>query len=405
MEGVAFFAGLLTGGVMVWLLAASRTWVRGVRADARIALLEAQVEREQRSTQQQKRSREEAQVAFKGLAADALRQNNQSFLDLAKALFEREQERSGGELERRQRSIEYLVEGMSDSLQGVDDQVREMEGTRREAYVGLHEQVRSLMESQARLEAETGKLAGALRTPRVKGRWGELQLRRVVELAGMNEHCDFTEQVSAPSGNGGRRVPDMIVRLPGERSVVVDAKAPLEALLNDKADVGSRKFGRTVRDHVRRLGAKSYWDRFEEAPEFVVLFLPGEHLFSRALEGDPELIEFGAKHRVILATPTTLIALLRAVGFGWRQEKVARSAKEVARLGRELHTRMLKMTSHLGTLGRGLGRSVADYNRLVGAIESRVIPAARRLEELGASSDEVVTEPERVDQAVREVRP
>jgi DNA recombination protein RmuC len=282
-----------------------------------------------------------------------------------------------------------------------------MEQTRAGAYSELREQVRSLGDAQNLLRTEASNLVRALRAPQVRGRWGEVQLKRVVELAGMAEHCDFTEQHSVDSEDGRLR-PDLVVRLPGGRTVVVDAKAPLSAYLEavEATDEVHRSallvdHARQVREHVMALSRKSYWEQLRPTPEFVVLFLPGESFFSAALEQDRDLIEAGAERRVILATPTTLISLLKAVSYGWKQETVAANAERVAELGRELHKRVSDLAGHVARLGKHLAGSVESYNAFVGSLESRVLPTARRFRELEAAGAEIVPEIGPVDSVTR----
>jgi DNA recombination protein RmuC len=337
--------------------------------------------------------------SMKALAADALARNNESFLTLASS-----------QLETRAQAVDNLVKPIAESLKQVDAKLGQLELTRQGAYSALTQQVSQLVETQKELRSETGNLVTALRSPQVRGRWGEMQLRRVVEMAGMLAHCDFVEQATVGSVDGGRLRPDVVVSLPGGKRVVVDAKAPLQAYLDalEAKDEDTRRarladHARQIRDHIAKLSAKSYWSQFDESPEFVVLFIPGETFFSAALEHDPSLIEEGVNQQVILATPTTLIALLRAVAYGWNQETVAESAREVSELGRQLYNRLATLTEHFSKVGRGLESAVRAYNDGVGSFERSVLPGARKLKDHGVSPSSELAELKEIELATRSI--
>jgi DNA recombination protein RmuC len=416
---VLILAGVMMGAAFAWIaarsknaalterkseleqeLAAVRFQVSQQQSDNAALLagksgVEATLESERRNTEDKLRlladASEELKTQFKALASSALESSNASFLQLAKGTLEKYQSEARGELEKREKAVETLVKPISESLKQVDEHVRELEKSRAEAYGNLTSQVASLLKTQEALQTETGNLVKAMREPQARGRWGELQLHRCLELAGMLEHCDFLEQVSVTIDERTRR-PDVEIRLPGDKSVIVDSKVPLTAYLAalDAPDEATRKdrladHARQVRQHIDNLSSKSYWNQFKSTPEFVVLFLPGEVFFRAAMDADAELIEYGVKRKVIVASPTTLIALLRAVAYGWNQKNLAESAREISTAGKTLYQRLSAMAWNFEDIGKRLGGAVESYNKAVGSMERSVFPVARKFPDLDRS--------------------
>lgn len=367
---------------------------RGQSLTERLAAMEMELQKERQAAAEKQALLDEARTklsdTFRALAGEALSRNNESFIQLAMQNMQKEREVAKGDLEKRQQAIGEMVGAMREQLTRYETQIKAIEKERGEAYVRLAEQITQLDQSQKALGLETGRLAQALRSPKVRGRWGEVTLRRVAELAGMVEHCDFCEQATTASEDGGLRRPDMVVRLPGGRTIVIDAKTPLEGYLKslEATDETGRNEAMALHAahlarHMESLSQKAYWQLFDPTPDFVVLFIPGESFLGAALEQRPDLMERGFEKRVILATPATLISLLRTVALGWRQEQLARNAAEISELGGLLYERLATMGEHLATLGTNLERSVKCYNQTVASLEKRVMVTARKFGEMG----------------------
>ena len=377
-----------------------------------VARFEAQLVAERHASEEKlhfiEENRQQLEKNFQALSAQALAANNQNFLDLAKSTLGSFQQQAKGDLEARHQAIGQLVQPLKESLNKVDGKIEQLEQARSGAYARLDEQLKSLLNSQIKLESETGNLVRALRTPAIRGRWGEIQLRKVVEMAGMVNYCDFVEQETADSG---RLRPDMIIKLPNGRNIIVDSKAPLQAYLEslEATDDNQRAaclahHARQIRDHLQKLSAKNYWEQFQPTPEFVVLFLPGETFFSAALAQDPALIEAGVDQKVLLATPTTLIALLRSVAYGWQQGKLTENAEAISQLGREMYDRLATLNQHFTQMGKNLERAVDSYNKGMASLDSRVLISARKFKELGAGSSKEIEAVEQIDKLPRSLQ-
>ena len=369
---------------------------RSQRADS-----DARLDEARKSLDEQRRVFDEARVGlketFEALSHQALSASNSEFLKLA-------EERLG----QRQKEIDASLTPLRSALERYEGGIRGLEQARDQAYGSLKSEVERLARLSEQLQGETGNLVNALRSPQVRGRWGEVTLHRVVELAGMAEHCDYAEQVTVET-EGGRLRPDMVVNLPGGRAIVVDAKVPLAAYLEaigaateDQRQGAMSRHARQVRDHMGALAAKAYWEQFTTAPELVVMFIPGESFVGAAAQADPALIEDGMARKVVVATPTTLVALLRAIAYGWRQEQVAANAEGIRKLGGELYDRLRTLAGHFDSVGTALGRAVNAYNAFVGSMETRVLPSARRFRDLGAATGEEIAPLIVVEQAPRQ---
>ena len=403
------YLGVLIG-VVIGTAATALYLSRGHSAtQGKLLALQAQREAELKSSEEKlallHKAQSQLQDSFKALSAEALSKNNTDFLNLAKTTLEKYQECAKGDLDKRQQAIQKTVEPVGKALEKFEERVNNLEERRTKTDAGLKEQLENLAQSQIRLSQTTTGLVNALRKPEGRGRWGELQLRRTVELAGMINYCDFEEQTNVETDAGERLRPDMLIRLPNERRVVVDSKVPLASYLDalDEADADVKttqleRHARHIRDHIKGLSQKKYWSQFDHTPEFVVLFIPNEAIFSAALEVDPQLIELGVENRVILATPTTLIALLKAIAYGWQQDAVAREAREISALGKELYERIGVVMGYFSSVGRSLGQVVTHYNKAVSSAESRLLVTARKFEALESSTEETLPDIKAVEE-------
>ncbi|NIL94271.1 MAG: DNA recombination protein RmuC [Woeseiaceae bacterium] len=396
----ALAIGLVLGALIAWGFGRRRQ-----------RQLEAQIQSQQALEKEREIAFEAANAqitrAFSDLANQTLQANSETFLKLAEQNLGTQQEKAKRELSEREKAVEALVKPIRDALEASHKQIAELEKSRREAYGGIRAQLEEMQTSQKSLQQETHNLVNALRRPEVRGRWGEITLRRLVELAGMVEHCDFQEQVHTAS-EGQIIRPDMIVRMPDQRELVVDVKTPLDAYLEaiEAPDDAQRKLAlerhaKNVHTHIRMLASKAYWDQFEESPEFVILFIPGDQFLSAALNERPDLIEYALSKQIILATPTSLVALLKAVAYGWRQLSLAENAREIRVLAEDLHARLATFVGHMNTMGRQLARSVENYNKAVGSLERSVLPGARKFVELGVHEKREIEKLESLDPVPR----
>jgi DNA recombination protein RmuC len=405
----ALAIGLALGGLIVWLVVRARQ--RRLRDT--IEILSDRL-KDQDALQTERDAAFEAATSrlatsFSELASLSLKSNSETFLRLAQENLGAHQERAKSELSAREQAVENLVKPIRDALQQSQAQIAALEKSRSEAYGSIREQIEAMRTSQQMLTQETQNLVKALRRPEVRGRWGEITLRRLVELAGMVEHCDFQEQVHTTTDEKTIR-PDMIVRMPDNRELVVDVKTPLDAYLEaiEATDTTQRQLGlqrhaRNVREHIRKLSSKIYWDQFSKSPEFVILFIPGDQFLSAALTQDPDLIEFALSEQIILATPTSFVALLKAVAYGWRQLALADNAEEIRKLAEDLYGRLTAFMGHMNKVGKQLASSVENYNRAVGSLERKVLPGARKFVELGIRPKKELEQAEPIESLPRPI--
>ncbi len=406
--------GSALAALVGWLLGHQRAQHDITRLHEDKARLTALLEAQQTAIEERNRSFEEAQNqfenTFKSLASDVLKSNSSEFLKLAESNFQTLHTRASGTLEQREKAVEGMVKPIREALEKTDQQIRRMEKERQTAFGSLTQHLQFMAQAQEQLQGETRNLVKALRRPEVRGQWGEMTLKRLAELAGMVEHCDFDQQQSIDTDEGKQR-PDMVVRMPGSREIIVDAKAPMDGYLAavEAQDDSTRllelqRHARNVRDRVRELSGKSYWQQFPQSPDFVVLFIPGDQFLSSALEVDAKLLEDAMTDKVVLATPSSLVALLRAVAYGWRQEALAENAEHIRAVGQDLYERLSTFAEHLDKIGSHLSRSVDSYNKAVGSFDSRVLPGARKFTEMGIQGKKDLPEPGPVERLPRPVQ-
>ncbi|MCI0502546.1 MAG: DNA recombination protein RmuC [Fusobacteria bacterium] len=409
--------GLFSGGVLIFLLALRRE--KRLKEENQV-LKEEESKLRQMMEGQEKLFAEkekylnsknmEVEKNFRAISNQVLKENNEIFLTLAKTTLDKQLNENINQLDKKEESIKFMVDPIKEVLGQVKGRMENIEKDYQKTFTEVKEQFKFLKEDQSKLQVETANLVKALRAPQTRGQWGEIHLKRVVEMAGMIKYVDFVEQHSTDSDSGKLR-PDMIVKLPGKKCIVIDAKTPLAAYLNmvEAKDEDTRlrylkEHGNQVKTHINQLSNKAYWDQFEESPEFVVLFLPNEALYGAALEVEPLLIEIGSSKNVIIATPTTLIALLKAIAYGWNQASLAENARIISILGKELYDRMSVLVEHFEGIKKGLDKSVEAYNKAIGTFESRVLPTTRKFKELGISSDKELGELTDIEKQTKDLR-
>lgn len=370
---------------------------------------DAEKQANEEKVQALKETQDQLGKTFAVLSTEALSRNNESFLKLAQENLKQFQIKAQNGLEQKEKSIENLVKPIKEALDKTEQQIRHMEKERKQAYGSLSQHLELMAQTQQSLHSETKNLVQALRRPEVRGQWGEMTLKRLAELAGMVEHCDFYEQENIQTEDGNIR-PDMIIRMPDGRVIVVDAKTPLDAYLSaiESTDEETQqkeleRHARNVRNRVKELSAKAYWNQFDNSPDFVVLFIPGEQFLYSALDQEKNLIEEALRQKVILATPTSFVALLRAVAYGWRQEKLAENAEHIRHIGEELYQRLGIFSDYLGKVGKSLDTSVSHFNKAVGSFDARILPSARKFTEMGISSKETLEPIEQIEKTTRAI--
>jgi len=405
---IAVLAAAIIGYLIGTLRAAKRAESLRVELESTRAKLTSESDLRARQAELLAQSEAQVRLAVENASRAALEANSETFLKLAREVFGRDQAAATNTLKEREEAIKQLVEPLKVALARQEEQAQAVERERRESTGKLSGQIENLVKVQDLLQRETRNLSTALRRPEVRGRWGEITLRRVVELAGMSEHCDFTEQSQVSGADSGPLRPDLLVRMPDARSIVVDAKTPLDAYMDaseaqddDARRAALSRHAQQVEKRVRELGAKSYWEQFEDSPEFAVLFLPGDQFLSAALAERPDLIDSALKQRIIVTTPSTLMALLKVIAYGWRQTKVTENAREIRELGQDLHKRLNVFVNHLQKVGRSLGNAVESFNAAVGSMERNVMPQARKFPELGATTDPAIEPIDQIETAVR----
>ncbi|HLA70806.1 MAG TPA: DNA recombination protein RmuC [Steroidobacteraceae bacterium] len=408
VAALAALAAAVIGYLLGTLRAARHAATLNGELEAARARLSSESDLRARTAELLAQSEAQVRIAVENASRIALDANSETFLKLAREVFGRDQAVAGAELEKREKAIAQLVEPIKIALAKQDEQTQALERERRESAGKLSGQIESLVNIQAVLQRETRNLSTALRRPEVRGRWGEITLRRVVELAGLSEHCDFTEQVHVETGDRGVIRPDLLVRMPDSRNIVIDAKTPLDAYM-DAMEAPDDETRRTslarhamqVEQRVRELGQKSYWEQFEHSPEFAVLFLPGDQFLSAALAERPDLLDTALKQRIVVTTPSTLMALLKVIAYGWRQTAVTENAKEIRKTGEDVYRSLTTFVNHLQKVGSSLGKAVDAFNSSVGSLERNVLPKARRFPELGVTSDAPLSPVEPIEQLVR----